>query len=104
MSFLRFVILTSLSAIIALCILLQIIFVRLAQADGVRVAQTEQALQQGELCQTRLVEIAKRVAQVAQQQQDQSLKDLLARQGFQIKQQAAAPAAAPASTMPPVTR
>jgi hypothetical protein len=99
MSFARFVILTSLSGLIALCLLLQIVFARLTLADEVRVSRTEQALQEGETFQTRLVQIANRVAQLAQQQQDQSLKDLLTRQGFQIKQPAAA-STAPASSAP----
>lgn len=101
MSFPRFVILTSLSVVIALCIFLQVIFVRNAQVDEVQVQRTEAALQQGELFQTRELEIAKRIAQVAQQQQDQALKDLLARQGFPMRQPAGAPAAPTPSASAP---
>jgi hypothetical protein len=98
MTYPRFLTLTTLSGVVALCILLQIVFVRLTQTDELRLQQTEAALQQGELCDTRLVQIAKRIAQVAQQQQDQQLKDLLTRQGFEMKPPAGsnAPALAPA--------
>jgi hypothetical protein len=98
MSYLRFIILTALSTVVALCILLQIVLVRAVQADDLRLKQTEADLQQGQGCFTRLQQIATRVGQVAQQQQDQGLKDLLARQNIQIR--APAPAPAPAPTTP----
>ena len=81
----QFIIVTTLSAVIALCIFLQIIFSRISAADEIRLGNTENALKQGQLCFTRLQQVAGRVAQVAQQQNDQALKDLLVRQNIQIK-------------------
>jgi hypothetical protein len=101
MSYPRFLILTILSSVIALCVLLQIIFVRMVQADELRLKQTELMLQEGQNCYGRLQQIASRVAQVAQQQQDPALRDLLTRQNIQIKPNAGAPAAAaPAPAAP----
>lgn len=93
MSFPRFIVLISLSGLVALGTLLQIFFAGEEQSSNQKLQRTEAALQQGQLCETQLVGIAKRVAQLAQQQQDQSLKDLLTRQGFTIKQPASTPAA-----------
>jgi hypothetical protein len=103
----QFIIVTTLSGIVALCIFLQIIFVRLLGSDQSRLRDTEQALQAGQNDFTHLQQIATRVAQLAQQQNDQALKDLLARQQIQIKANpddanASAPAApaAPAPAAP----
>jgi hypothetical protein len=97
----QFIIVTTLSGIVALCILLQIIFVRLLGADQSRLRDTEQALQAGQNDFNHLQQIAKSVAQLAQQQNDQALRDLLARNNIQIKaspdeSNASAPAPAPA--------
>jgi hypothetical protein len=81
----QFIIVTTLSGIVALCIFLQIIFVRLLGSDQTRLRDTEQAMQSGQNDFTHLQQIATRVAQLAQQQNDQALKDLLARQNIQIK-------------------
>jgi hypothetical protein len=106
----QFIIVTTLSGIVALCIFLQIIFVRLLGSDQTRLRDTEQALQAGQSDFTHLQQIATGVAQLAQQQNDQALRDLLTRQGIQIKPAAtdanssapAAPAApAPAPAAPP---
>ncbi len=103
MTYPRFLVLTILSSFIALCVLLQIIFVRMVQADELRLKQAELMLQEGQNCYGRLQQIAARVAQVSQQQQDQALRELLTRQNIQIKPNAGAPAAAapaPAAAAP----
>ena len=101
MNRLQFLILTSLSGVIAFCILFQIVFVRMAQADELRLKQTEESLQQGQLFLNHLQQIASRVAQVAQQQQDQNLKDLLTRQGIQFRPPANSSSTTPASAPAP---
>ena len=104
MNRLQFLIVTILSGIVALCIFLQIIFVRLLGADQSRLRDTEQALQAGQNDFTHLQQIATRVAQLAQQQNDEALRDLLARQNIQIKanpdEATSAPAPAPATPAP----
>jgi HAMP domain-containing protein len=105
MNRIQFLIVTILSGIVALCIFLQIIFVRLLGADQSRLRDTEQALQAGQNDFTHLQQIATRVAQLAQQQNDEALRDLLARQNIQIKANPDAatstpPAPAPAPPAP----
>jgi hypothetical protein len=97
MNRLQFIIVTSLSAVIALCIFLQIILVRISATDDQRAREAQASIQQGQLCLNRLQQIAGRIAQVAQQQDDQALKDLLTRQNIQIKP---APAADTTTTTP----
>jgi hypothetical protein len=102
MNRLQFIIVTSLSGVIAFCIFLQIILVRISANDDQRARDAQAKLQQGQLCFTRLQQIAGRIAQVAQQQDDQQLKDLLQRQNIQIKPNAAA-SGTPAATTTPAT-
>jgi hypothetical protein len=100
----QFIIVTTLSGIVALCIFLQIIFVRLLGADQSRLRDTEQALQAGQNDFNNMKQVATSIAQLAQQQNDQALRDLLARQGIQIKapdqSDSSAPAPAPAPAAP----
>jgi hypothetical protein len=99
----QFIIVTTLSGIVALCIFLQIIFVRLLGSDQARLRDTEQALQAGQADFTHLQQVATSIAQLAQQQNDQALKDLLVRQQIQIKapdEANSAPPAAPAAPAP----
>lgn len=100
MTRLQFIIVTSLSAVIALCIFTQIILVRVSANDDQRARVAQASVQQGQLCFNRLQQIAQRIAQVAQQQNDQQLKDLLTRQHIEVKSGASTPAATttPAST------
>jgi len=100
MSSTRFIIVTSLSGLAALVILLQVIFGYKEGNDERQLQQLDATLQQGALYDTHLLQIAQRVAQVAQQTQDQQLKDLLERQHFQIRPSSAsgAPAAPENST------
>ena len=104
----QFITLTSLSVAIAVCLLLQIVFSRISAADEIRLGKTEEALKQGQLCFTRLQQVAGRIAQVSQQQNDQALKDLLTRQNIQIKAPAAtgtaSSPAAPETPAAPSTR
>jgi len=85
MNRIQFIIVTILSGVVALCIFLQIIFVRLSAADETRLRQIGEALQEGQSDFDHLQQIATRVAQLAQQQNDDQLKDLLVRQNIQIK-------------------
>lgn len=101
MNRIQFIVLTTLSGIVALCIFLQIIFVRLSSADELRLRQYGEALQEGQSDFDHLQQIATRVAQLAQQQNDDQLRDLLTRQNIQIKDTTNAPAAAGPSTPPP---
>lgn len=102
MNRLQFIIVTSLSGVIAFCIFLQIVLVRISANDDQMARDDQAKLQQGQLCFTRLQQIAGRIAQVAQQQDDQQLKDLLQRQNIQIKPApAASNAPAPAATAAP---
>jgi hypothetical protein len=102
MNRLQFIIVTSLSGVIALCIFVQIILVRMSATDELNVQKAQATLQQGQLCYTRLQQIAGRVAQLAQSQNDQVLKDLLTRQNITIKppgSDGSAPAGASAPTI-----
>jgi hypothetical protein len=98
----QFLILTSLSGVIAVSILLQISLIMWTQSDDLRLKRTDAALQEGQLCLNRLQQIAGRVAQVAQQQNDQGLKDLLVRQNIQFRQPASS-ASAPVGPATPTT-
>jgi len=95
MNRLEFTIVTCLSGVIALCIFLQIIFVRFSAADELRLRQTDDTLQQAQQFYTHSRQIAQRIAQVAQQQNDPALKDLLTRQNITIKSDTNAAPAAP---------
>ncbi len=100
MNRIQFIVVTTLSGIVALCIFLQIIFVRLSAADEMRLRQYGEALQEGQSDFDHLQQIATRVAQLAQQQNDDQLRDLLTRQNIQIKDNTSAPAAAPSTPAP----
>jgi cysteinyl-tRNA synthetase len=103
MNRIQFIIVTTLSGIVALCIFLQIIFVRLSAADEMRLRQYGEALQEGQSDFDHLQQIATRVAQLAQQQNDDQLRDLLTRQNIQIKDTNNGPAAAAAPSTPAPT-
>jgi hypothetical protein len=101
MNRIQFLILTSLSGVIALCIFLQIIFVRMSQSQEQRLGLANAQLQEGQAYYTHLQQIGGRIAQVAQQQQDQALKDLLVSQNLVSPAPAAGSApAAPTPTTP----
>ncbi len=101
----QFIIVTALSGIVAFCILLQIIFVRLSAADEVKLRQVSAALQEGQNDFNHLQQIATRVAQLAQQQNDDQLRQVLIRNNIQIKGNAStnAPAASSTTTTPSST-
>jgi hypothetical protein len=96
----QFIIVTTLSGIVALCILLQIIFVRLSAADELKLRQVSAALQEGQADFDHLQQIATRVAQVAQQQNDDQLRQILSRQNIQVKGSTTTP---PADATPTTT-
>jgi hypothetical protein len=97
MNRLQFTILVSLSGVIALCLLLQVIFSRMSSSNENRLQNLEAKLQDGQLCLTHWKQIATWTGQLAQQQNDQALKDVLTRQGLQIKQNTNAAPEAPAT-------
>jgi hypothetical protein len=103
MNRIQFIVVTTLSGIVALCIFLQIIFVRLSAADEMRLRQYGEALQEGQSDFDHLQQIATRVAQLAQQQNDDQLRDLLTRQNIQIKDNTNAATAVAPSTPAPAT-
>ncbi len=90
----QFLVLTSLSALVAALFLLQIAIMRLAQGDQSRLLQARAVISQGQACDQRMRQLATRVYQVAQQTQDPGLKDLLTRQQIVISANPAADAAA----------
>jgi len=103
MNRIQFIVVTTLSGIVAICIFLQIIFVRLAAADELRLRQYGEALQEGQSDFEHLQQIATRVAQLAQQQNDDQLRDVLTRQNIQIKDNPNGAAGAASSAPAPAT-
>ncbi len=105
----QFIIVTTLSALVAFCILLQIIYVRISAADELQLRAINGALQEGQADLDHLQQVATRTAQVAQQQNDDQLRELLTRQNIQVKAPASAPAqpsstyTAPSTTTPSST-
>lgn len=81
----QFIIVTALSGLVAFCILLQIIFVRISAADELQLRSINVALQEGQADLDHLQQVATRTAQVAQQQNDDQLRELLTRQNIQVK-------------------
>lgn len=100
MNRLQFIIVTSLSGVIALSLFLQVIFARISAADEIRLRNTESKLQDGQLCLTHWQQIAQRTAQLSQQQNDQALKDVLTRQGLTLKINTNSAPAAPGAAAP----
>jgi len=79
-----FWILTSLSSLITLLLLLQILLVCMAKNDEVRLAQRQQFVNLGQQSEVHLRQLAGRIYQVSQQTQDPALKELLTRQQISI--------------------
>jgi hypothetical protein len=99
----QFVIVTSLAGIVALCIILQFFLSMSLGAKEANLRQAGGALQEGEADFQHLQQIATRVAQLAQTQNDSQLKDLLTRNNIQINNgtNAAPMAPAPATSAAP---
>ncbi len=92
----------SLSSLIALLLLLQIVFVRITSADQVQLLKRQQLISQGQQSDRSVRELAARIYQLSQQTNDTALKDLLTRQQITITppsdastNAASAPATAP---------
>jgi uncharacterized membrane protein YcaP (DUF421 family) len=100
----EFLIVTGLSALVAALLIVQIVFVRMANYDQLRAMQAQQIINQGQVSLKNLQQVALRTAQLSQQTGDQGLKDLMARQQIAIgpaqnqssSESAPAPSAAPA--------
>jgi hypothetical protein len=84
MNRIQFLTVTGLSGLVALLLLLQIVFVKMEQADQLRLMERNQIVSQGQACQNSLKQLVLRIYQVSQQTQDPSLKDLLARHQISI--------------------
>lgn len=89
MNKIQFWVLTALSIFIVVILGLQIVLLRMANYDQARVAQAQQIIQEGQACDVRVRQLAARIYQVAQQTQDQGLKDLLTRQQITLAPQPA---------------
>lgn len=106
----EFLIATSLSSLVVILLIAQIVLVRMANTDQNQVMGARQYISQGEVCLKNLQQVALRTAQLAQQKDDQGLKDVMARQSISISappsqasgsSAAAAPAPAPAPASTP---
>ncbi len=101
----QFIVLTCLSVFVALCILLELYLSHAEGQEEIRLASVTRELQQGQLDYNHLQQVANWTAAIADRQNDQALRDVLARNNIQVKPPAApaggAPAAAPAA---PTTR
>jgi DNA-binding protein H-NS len=84
MNRIQFLIVTILSCFVALCIISQLCLSWSLTSKETSLRQTEAALQQGEADANHLQQIATRIAQLAQQQNDEQLRDLLTRQNIKI--------------------
>jgi hypothetical protein len=95
----QFIILTSMSCLLALCIFSQLYLVRAAGTDDSRLRAAGAALQEGQLDYNRLQQVANWTAALAVQKNDDSLRDLLTRNNIQVKPNPSA-ANAPAAASP----
>jgi len=85
---------------VALLLLFQLVTSRNAQFAQARIMAAQQVISEGRNCDLRTRQLATRIYQLAQQTQDQGLKDLLARQQIVSNVPPAAPAGAPAAAAP----
>ncbi len=83
MNRIQFLVLTSLSGVVALLLLLHIYLVRQSNFEQNRLAAAQQVVNQGQALQGNLKQLAIRIYQDSQKTQDPGLKELLDRQ--QIK-------------------
>jgi hypothetical protein len=90
--------------LVAVFLGLQAIYAKLSQHSQLEVVAAQQTIQEGQASEQRRRQLAVRIYQVAQQNQDQALRDLLTRQGITIKvnpQADSAAAPAPGTTPAP---
>ncbi len=80
----QFLIVTGLCGLVFVLLILQIVFVRMANYDQARLVQAQQMIQQGQVSLSNLQKLAVRTAQVSQQSGDDGLKQLMARQQITI--------------------
>jgi hypothetical protein len=80
MNRIQFFILTGLSSLVLLLLIGHIFLVRQTNFEQNRLAAAQQAINQGQVFQGNLKQLAVRIFQDSQKTQDQGLKDLLARQ------------------------
>jgi hypothetical protein len=85
MNRIQFWILIAGSSLVVVLLLLQSLFAHRIQFSQGQAMRAQEVVAQGRSCDTRLRQLLYRIGQVAQQTQDQALKDLLTRQGFTIK-------------------
>lgn len=96
-----FWILTFLSCLIAVLLVTQIILGRITANDRILLAKRQELINTGQTCDRQAREVATRIYQLAQQTQDQGLKDIMTRQ--QIVVSPASTNAAPAATPAPAS-
>jgi hypothetical protein len=102
---LQFIVLTCLSVFVALCILLELYLSHAEGQEEIRLASMTREMQEGQLDYNHLQQVANWTAALAERQNDQALRDVLARNNIQVKPPTAPAAGAPASApAAPVTR
>jgi hypothetical protein len=84
MNRIQFWILIALSCLVVLAGTLQLVFSRQAQSSQARIVAAQRTVEQGNVCATRLHQLATRIYQVSQQQHDPELADLLTRHGYTL--------------------
>src|SRR5277367_2199312 len=80
----EFLIVTCLSALVAILLIVQVVVARMAGYEQTQVYRAQQYISQGEVCLKNLKQVALRTAQLSQQKDDQGLKDLMARNQIAI--------------------
>jgi hypothetical protein len=98
MTRLQFIILTSLSVVVALCVFLQMFLVHATAADETRLRATGAALNEGQTDFNRLQQVANWTAALAQKENDQNLRDILTQNNIQVKNSPAPDANSSSST------
>jgi hypothetical protein len=73
-----------LSVLVSLSLLGQVVLYKMMQNEQIKLAQTQQVVQRGQMWFDRFKQIAGYTGQVTQQTQDEGLKQLLARQNISL--------------------
>jgi hypothetical protein len=97
MNRIQFWILVAASSLVLIAGALQLAFSKQAQASQARIVAAQRTVEQGNVCATRLRQLATRIYQVSQQQHDQELTDLLARHDIHFT---VTPSSSPSTTAP----
>jgi hypothetical protein len=90
----------ALSSLVVLFLFLQVLFATQLQHAQGQIAWAQQTVTNGRASENQRRQLALRIYQVGQQQQDQQLKDLLVRQGIAVKNNGAENSAAGSAPTP----